>query len=229
MFAPMIFVHIYYDEPSQSAGVRNWWSLAVRDLWRTVIDRPTLGTLSCPVWSDRRVVDIYHWIHIYVTRIYKGIALKPDIVLHLWVKVTSCIALHKQVSYIILLSCLWPKGKVTTTLTHWGRERHICVSKLTIIGSNNGLSPGRRQAIIWTNAGILLIRPLGTNFNEMLVEIRTFSFMKMRLKVSSAKWRSFCLGLNELIHTLMTKTSARIVCLFHIHNILCKWLVPYGN
>ena len=26
----------------------------------------------------------------------------------------------------------------------------ICVGKLTIIGSDNGLSPGRRQAIIWT-------------------------------------------------------------------------------
>ena len=30
-----------------------------------------------------------------------------------------------------------------------------------IIGSDNGLSPGRRQAIIWTNAGILLIGSLG--------------------------------------------------------------------
>ena len=40
-------------------------------------------------------------------------------------------------------------------LTHWGRVTHICVGKLAIIGSNNGLSPGRRQVIIWTNAGIL--------------------------------------------------------------------------
>ena len=43
---------------------------------------------------------------------------------------------------------------------------HICVGNLTIIGSDNGLSPGRRQAIIWTNAGILLIGPLGKNFIE---------------------------------------------------------------
>ena len=42
-------------------------------------------------------------------------------------------------------------------ITHWGRVMHICVNKLIIIGSDNGLSPGRRQAIIWTNAGILLI------------------------------------------------------------------------
>ena len=84
------------------------------------------------------------------------------------------------------------------TLTHWGRVTHICVSKLTIIGSDNGLSPGRRQAIIWINAEILLIRPWWTNFNEMSIEILTFSFMKMRLKVSSTKWRPFCLGLNVL-------------------------------
>ena len=85
-----------------------------------------------------------------------------------------------------------------TQLTHSGRVMHICVGKLTIIDSDNGLSPGRRQAIIWTNAGILLIRPLGTNFNEMLIEILAFSFMKMRFKVSSGKWRLFRLGLNVL-------------------------------
>ena len=86
-----------------------------------------------------------------------------------------------------------------TTLNHWGRATHICVGKLTIIGSDNGLSPGRRQAIIWTIAGILLIGPLGTNFSEILIGIQTFSFKIMRLKVSSAKWRPFCLGLNELM------------------------------
>ena len=48
---------------------------------------------------------------------------------------------------------------------------HIYVGNLTIIGSDNGLSPGRRQAIIWTNAGILLIEPLGTNFSEISIEI----------------------------------------------------------
>ena len=83
-------------------------------------------------------------------------------------------------------------------LTHWGRVTHICVSRITNIGSDNGLSPGRRQAIIWTNVGILLIRTLGTNFSEILSEIHTFSFKKMHLKMSSAKWRPFCLGLNVL-------------------------------
>ena len=73
---------------------------------------------------------------------------------------------------------------------------HICVSKLTCIASNNGLSPGRRQAIIWTNAGILLIGPLRTNFSEILIEIQIFSFKKMHLKISSGKCRPSCFGHN---------------------------------
>ena len=76
---------------------------------------------------------------------------------------------------------------------------HICVNKLTIIGSDNGLSPDRRQAIIWTNAGILLIVPLGTNFSEILIDVLTFSLKKMRLKVSSANRWPFCHGLNVLV------------------------------
>ena len=71
--------------------------------------------------------------------------------------------------------------------THWGPVTHICVNNLTTIGPVNGLLPGRRQAITWTNAGVLLIVPLETNFSEILIEISTFSFKKMRLKVSSAK------------------------------------------
>ena len=100
-----------------------------------------------------------------------------------------------------LISCRRPFGM--TPLTHWGRVTHICVSKLTIIGSDNGLSPVRRQAIIWTNAGLLLIGPLGRNFSESenLIEILKFSFKKMRLKVSSGKWRPFCLGLNDMTYS----------------------------
>ena len=54
-------------------------------------------------------------------------------------------------------------GKIENiSLTHWSQVMYICVSKLTIIGSDNGLSPGQHQAIIWTNTGILLIGPLET-------------------------------------------------------------------
>ena len=91
-------------------------------------------------------------------------------------------------------------------LTHWGRVTHLCVDNLTIIGSDNGLSPGRRQAIMWTNDGILLIRTLETNSNEILIEIHTFSFKKIHLKMSSAKWRSFCLDLNVSSNLIVYNT-----------------------
>ena len=100
---------------------------------------------------------------------------------------------------------------IPQSLTHWGGMTHVCVGKLTIIGSDNGLSPGRRQAIVWTNAGILLIWPLGTSFNKILIGIQTFSFKKMHLKMSSAKWRPFCLGLNVL------KLNPTIISNIHWH------------
>ena len=83
-------------------------------------------------------------------------------------------------------------------LSYWGRVTHICIRKLTAIGSDNGLSPGRRQAIIWTNAEILLIGSLGTNFNEIFIKIQKFSFKKIHLKMLSGKWHPCCLGLNVL-------------------------------
>ena len=86
----------------------------------------------------------------------------------------------------------------TMTLTHWVRMTHICVGKLTIIGSYNGLSPGQCQAIIWTSDGILLIWPLGTKFSEIFIAINIFSFKKMHLNMSSAKCRPYCLSLNVL-------------------------------
>ena len=112
-------------------------------------------------------------------------------------------------------------------LTHWGRVTHICVGNLTINGSDNGLSPGQRQAIIWTNAGILLIGPLGTNFSEILAEIITFSFKKMYLKVLSAKWQPFCLGLNVLNMLLLViawLTSASKLC----DRMKCSTLLIWG-
>ena len=114
---------------------------------------------------------------------------------HIVNDIFKCIFLNKIIHLIIQIYWNW---FLRLPLTHWGRVMHICVGKLTIIGSDNGLLPGWCQAIIWTNAGILLIWPLGTNFNEILFGFQTFSFKEMHLKMSSAKWRPFCLGLNVL-------------------------------
>ena len=83
-------------------------------------------------------------------------------------------------------------------LIHWGRMTHIFIGKLTNIGSDNGLSPRRRQAIISTNDGILSIGTLGTNFSEIFIEIQIFSFKKICLKLLSAKFCPFRLSLSVL-------------------------------
>ena len=81
--------------------------------------------------------------------------------------------------------------------SHRSRVTHICVGSLTIIGSDNDLSPSRLKAIDWTNVEILLIGLLGASFSDILIEIHIFSLKKMHLKIL-AKWLSFYLGLNVL-------------------------------
>ena len=93
--------------------------------------------------------------------------------------------------------------------------KQLCVSKLAIIGLDNGLSPGRCQAANWTNAGILFSLAINSS------EIFTFSFKKLHLKISSTKKRAqyvngeypFPCFLN-IIHTLRT------TCPFSHINIL---------
>ena len=127
-----------------------------------------------------------------------------------WINVNQVLWCHMAPGANVLKQMI---GKTTAArsafttviiLTHWGWVIHKCISKVTITGSDNGLSPGRSQAIIWTNTGIWLIGTLQTNFSEILIQIHIFSLKKMRLKRSSAKWRPFCHGLNVL--------KFRIVC-----------------
>ena len=82
--------------------------------------------------------------------------------------------------------------------TYWGPMTHISVGNLTIIGSDYYLLPGRCQAIIWNNDGVLWAGHSETNFSEISIENHTFSLKKMHLKISSAKWRPFFHGLNVL-------------------------------
>ena len=90
-------------------------------------------------------------------------------------------------------------GTVSEHLTHWGWVMHICIGKQIIIGSDNGLVPGRRQAIIWTNAEILLILPLGTSFSE-ISKRNSYIFIQENAFENISKWHPFCLGLNVLTH-----------------------------
>ena len=124
--------------------------------------------------------------------------LDPLRLFEIWVKLNALKFFFLKMHLKMAATQWQPFCLSLNVLTHWGWVTHICVGNLTIIGSDNDLSPGRRQAIIWTNAGILLIGPLGINFSEILIEIITFSFYKMLLKVSSAKRRPFCFGLNVL-------------------------------
>ena len=80
-------------------------------------------------------------------------------------------------------------------LTHWGRVTHICVGKLTIIGSDNGLAPGRRQAIIWTNARIYIM--ISKNIRNLLW--------------NRGAWRFFH-------DTYLTIEVQRIRCTNHLHD-----------
>ena len=94
---------------------------------------------------------------------------------------------------ICVNACIWT-WVVSITSTYWDWVTHMCVNKQNIIG----LSPDLRQAIIWTNAGILLIWPLWTNLSEMAIETRAFSSRKLHLKMSCEKCWTFCLDLNVL-------------------------------
>ena len=72
-------------------------------------------------------------------------------------------------------------------------------------------SETNKQNIIWTNAEIVLIGPLGTNFfSGILIEIHAFSFRKMHLKMSSGKWRPFCLGLMMLYRIVYSKQGSNL-------------------
>ena len=120
--------------------------------------------------------------------------------IHGWIaRVNMCCT---SMSIWTIYMYLWPWSH----LTHWGRVTHICIGNLTIIGSDNGLSPGRRQAIIWTNAGILSIGPLRNKLQWNFNRNSNIFIQKMYFKNSFAKWHQSCLGLNVL------KTACGLFC-----------------
>ena len=103
-------------------------------------------------------------------------------------------------------------------LTNWGWEMH---TRPSFIGPDNGLLPVRHQAIIWANAGLLFIRPLGINFSEM-----QFSIKKINCKMLSAIWQPFSLSVMVLMFAWVSRVhhSNSFVCVkppavsFHIYD-----------
>ena len=131
--------------------------------------------------------------------------------------------------YFLLYHGSWINNEINAgSMTHWGRLTPICVGNLTIIGSDNGLSPGRRHAVIWTNGGISLIGPtIEKKFREIIFGIHAFSNKKMHLKMSSGKWRTSCLGLSVLrVFIKCTQISTgESACSWNILNI---WSIHTG-
>ena len=114
-------------------------------------------------WGHNKMTDIFHmtlsntsdWMKTFEFHIkwhwimFLGVYLMSPLVQVLVWCLTGDKQLHERTSFL---------------LTHWGQVTHICVHNLSINGSNNSLSPGRHQAIVWTNAGILLIGPFYRNW-----------------------------------------------------------------
>ena len=99
-------------------------------------------------------------------------------------------------------------------LTHWGWVMHICISNLTIIGSDNGLAPGWHQAIIWTIAGKLLIGPLGKNFSEILIELIFFQENTLAAIFSRPQFVNFR-NSNNIVFCWIWKSNYMMLGLTH--------------
>ena len=134
-------------------------------------------------WNCKWSIIIFIWV----------MDLVPSLLM-LVVKLQNKLYLRKYLSFVFgLMGCtVYDSSEVNTSINSISPLWRIYVSMNRIsIGSANGLSPIRRQAIIWTNAGILLIVTLGSSFSEILIEIHNFAFNKMHLQMSSGKWRHF--------------------------------------
>ena len=107
--------------------------------------------------------------------------------------------------------------------THLPLVTHICSVNWVGIGSCNGLSPVRRQAITWSNGTLLSIEPLWTNFSEIWIKNTKISFMKMHLKLSPAKWRPFCPGVDDF------KVTGTGFDVFFVSSLTCCWTYNSEN
>ena len=133
-----------------------------------------------------------------------------------------------------LVACVWSRHNHTTLRPS---DAYICVSKLTNIDADNGLSPGRHQVIIWANVGILLIRTFWTNFSEILCEIHTFHSRKCIWKCRL--WNGgnqFCPGLhvlaksiNDMSYCYTSNTKKNVICWGAVLFLIEAWVLLKQN
>ena len=97
-----------------------------------------------------------------------------------------CFTIHGAGRRIGIISNLITASSLNglTHLPRWGGCIYASLNWV-IFGSGNGLSPVQRQAISWTNTGLLSIELVGASFSG--IWILSFSFKKMQLKRLSAK------------------------------------------
>ena len=106
-------------------------------------------------------------------------------------------------------------------LTHWGRVAHcICVSKVTIIGSGNGLAPGRHQALIWISAVVFLI---GAKCSEIWIKIHTFSFENVVCEIAVLLSRPQCVNGSPCFKHDRTTPHTITINLLHHETIDVWW------
>ena len=111
--------------------------------------------------------------------------------------------MHTLFRYMLARWYAWNKPHF---LTPWGWVKHICISKLTIIGSDNGLLPGRHQAIIWTNTGILLSGKENA-FENVIYEMEASSSRPQCVHLFGCEARIFCTKYSMIIIALPLKVS----------------------
>ena len=114
-----------------------------------------------------QIFATFNWQMNHMSDLIKSIDLKFSTV--------SNLLSANEYSFVIRQLHRW---NIDLALTHWGQVTHICISNLTIMDSNNVFSFGRRRTIVWTNAGLLVIGPLGINYSEILIKFHMFSFKK---------------------------------------------------
>ena len=85
------------------------------------------------------------------------------------------------------LKVLWNSWKKDEAITHEGWVTYESINKDSF-GSDNGLSPDLHQAITWTTAGLLSVRPSGTNFGQILIKVWLFSLRTLYFKMSVKWW-----------------------------------------